>query len=67
MNASSSRRQFFGNVSRATVMATIGCGLTSELGLLPAVADEKGARLDFGPMEPLVGLMQDTPADKLMS
>lgn len=66
MNAPSSRREFLGNVSRATVMATVGCSLASELGLAPALAADDRDTLDFGPLEPLVGLMQDTPADKLL-
>lgn len=66
MNTSTSRREFLGNVSRATVTATIGCGLASEIGLTPAFAFEGRDSLDFGPMEPLVGLMQDTPVEQLL-
>ena len=38
-----------------------------DLGLAPAALAAEGAeRLTFGPMEPLVALMQETPADRLL-
>ncbi len=66
MNPSSSRREFLANVSRATVLATVGTGLVTELGIAPAIASEASNTLEFGSLEPLVRLMQDTPADKLL-
>ncbi len=58
------RREFLTDVGRGTIAASIGAGLASDLGLAPARADSPN-RLTFGPLEPLVGLMQDTPPDKL--
>jgi hypothetical protein len=51
-------------VGRCALTASLGAGLAADLGLAPARA-EGPDRLTFGPQEPLVGLMQDTPADKL--
>jgi hypothetical protein len=49
------------------LVAGVGSGLAQELGLAPAaLAGEGVERLTFGPMEPLVSLMQETPADRLM-
>ena len=60
------RREFLGQVGQGTLIATLGGGLASELGLTRAVADDAPDRLDFGALEPLVGLMQDTPVDQLL-
>jgi hypothetical protein len=48
------------------LMATIGTGLAHELGLAPAFAAEATDTLDFGPLEPLVRFMQETPVEKLI-
>jgi hypothetical protein len=51
------------------LIASVGSVLAHDLGLAPlALADESGAgqRLTFGPLEPLVTLMQETPADRLL-
>jgi hypothetical protein len=58
------RREFLADVGRGTIAASVGIGLAADLGLAPARADAPD-RLTFGPLEPLVGLMQDTPPDKL--
>jgi hypothetical protein len=58
------RREFLADVGRGTLAAGLGAGLAADLGLAPARAAESD-RLTFGPLEPLVGLMQDTPPDKL--
>ena len=63
---SSSRREFLQDVGRGMVTATVGFGMARELGLAAAFADDAPARLDFGALEPLVGLMQDTPVAKLL-
>ena len=60
------RRAFLADASRATVLAAVGSSLASELGLAPACAAEAPATLDFGSLEPLVRLMQETPANKLL-
>ena len=64
LNHPQTRREFLADVGRGMITATIGCGLASELGLASAQAEE--ARLEFGALEPLVRLMQETPAAKLM-
>ena len=63
---SSTRREFLQDVGRGMVTATVGFGMARELGLTTAFADDAPARLDFGALEPLVGLMQDTPVAKLL-
>jgi hypothetical protein len=67
MKNTSTRREFFADVGRGMLVASVGCGIASELGLAPAVAAEASDALQFGPLEPLVQLMQETPAPKLMS
>jgi hypothetical protein len=51
------------------LVASVGPFLAADLGLASrALADGKTSeRLTFGSLEPLVALMQETPADKLMS
>jgi hypothetical protein len=61
---SRNRREFLADVGRGALTAGLGAGLVADLGLGTARADGPD-RLTFGPMEPLVGLMQDTPPDKL--
>ncbi len=46
--------------------ATVGFEVANGLGLSTAFAGDPTDALDFGPLEPLVRLMQDTPADKLL-
>jgi hypothetical protein len=61
------RREFLKEVGKGMVAASVGCGLASELGLLPAaLADEGKESLSFGPLEPLVCLMQETPVERLL-
>jgi hypothetical protein len=48
------------------LLASVGPALAAELRLSPAFGDDGLERLTFGDREPLVGLMQDTPADKLL-
>src|ERR1043165_1048388 len=66
MNASHTRREFLADIGRGMSGAAVGVGTASELGLAPAFADDAPAALDFGPLEPLVRLMQETPATKLL-
>jgi hypothetical protein len=60
------RRHFLADVGRGMLVASVGASLAADLELVPATfADDQGpARLSFGNLEPLAGLMQDTPADK---
>jgi hypothetical protein len=61
------RREFLADVGRGMLVAGVGSGLAQDLGLAPAALAGAGAeRLTFGPMEPLVSLMQETPADRLL-
>jgi hypothetical protein len=48
------------------LVATVGSTLASDLGLITSFADEAPTALDFGPLEPLVRFMQETPPDKLL-
>jgi len=60
------RRDFLADVGRGMLVASVGAATAAELSLVPAAfADEKKTdRLSFGRLEPLAGMMQDTPADK---
>ena len=60
------RREFLADVGKGMLVASIGSGLAAELGLAPAFAADAPDRLLFGDREPLVGMMEDTPADKLV-
>ena len=64
-----SRRGFLADVGRGTLVASLGSALAVDLGLSPALAgiDKAGDRLTFGALEPLVALMQETPADKIIA
>jgi len=63
---SRSRREFLSDIGKGMLIAGVGPALVSELGLTPTFAGEVSERLTFGAMEPLVSLIQDTPADKLL-
>src|SRR6185369_15362486 len=58
--------EFLAEVGRGMLVVTVGGAMASELGLATSVADEGPAVLDFGPLEPLVRFMQETPPDKLL-
>ena len=60
------RRDFLAEVGQGMLLASIGAGLATELGLASACAADAPERLLFGDREPLVGLMEDTPANKLL-
>lgn len=60
------RREFLADVGRGMLVASVGYGVATELGFAPALAAETSDALDFGPLEPLVRLMQETPANKLL-
>src|SRR6516165_7882592 len=63
---SASRRDFLADVGRGMLVASIGPTLVWDLGLSSACADAGESSLSFGKLEPLVGLMQDTPASELL-
>src|SRR5712692_5109942 len=60
------RREFLADVGRGMLVASVGPALAYDLGLSSAFADDKATALSFGKMEPLVALMQETPAAKLL-
>jgi hypothetical protein len=60
------RREFLADVGRGMLIAGVGPALAAELGLAPAFAADDPKRLTFGDREPLVALLQETPADKLL-
>src|SRR5258708_27165632 len=64
----SSRREFLADVGRGVLVASVGMGLAADLGLAAkaGAAEEAGEALAFGPLEPLVALMQETPVNRLL-
>ena len=60
------RRAFLADVGKGMLIASVGPTLAVNLGLANPADAEGPDRLTFGSREPLVGLMQDTPADKLL-
>jgi hypothetical protein len=69
MRTRRNRREFLADVGRGALIASIGSGAAADLGLSTAHADEDGLgteRLAFGPLEPLVALMQETSIDRLV-
>src|SRR5947209_8107546 len=60
------RRDFLADIGKGMLVASVGPALVAELGLMPAFAGDTSERLTFGSMEPLVSLIQDTPAEKLL-
>jgi len=59
------RRQFLKDVGTGAVVASIGSSLAADLGFSTAFADGPD-RLTFGSLEPLVSLMEETPAARLL-
>ncbi len=61
------RRGFLADVGRGMLIASLGPTLAGDLGLASAAeADFESERLTFGDLEPLVTLLQETPADRLL-
>lgn len=63
---SRNRREFLADVGKGMLIAGVGAAVATELNLAPAFAAEGTDRLTFGAREPLVALMQETPAAKLL-
>ncbi len=61
------RREFLADVGRGMMVTTVGYEVATGLGISTALAGEAGDALSFGPLEPLVALMQETPLEHLMS
>ncbi len=66
MNAIHTRRQFLTEVGQGMLVASVGCGAAVDMGLTPAWADQGPDSLTFGPLEPLVQCMQETPTNRLL-
>jgi hypothetical protein len=66
MNKPRTRREFFAEVGCGMLVATVGYEVASGLALSSALAEEPPEPLLFGPLEPLVCLMQETPTDRLL-
>jgi len=60
------RRDFLVDVGRGMLIASVGPALVADLGLCISRADEPPGALNFGPLEPLVGLVQETAPDQLL-
>lgn len=60
------RRRFLVEVGRGMITASLGLSVASQLSMASSFAVQDPEPLEFGPFEPLVGLVTDTPADKLM-
>ncbi len=60
------RREFLQDVGKGVVAATVGTSLSADLGFSTAFAEDGTDRLNFGALEPLVGVMQETNADRLL-
>ena len=61
-----SRRQFLTKVGQGMLVASVGPTMAANLGVGRGFAGEGSDALTFGSREPLVTLMQETPADKLL-
>ena len=66
MKTQRSRREFLSSVGQGMLVVSIGSQLATDLGLAAANAAEGAEPLSFGPLESLVGLMQETPIQKLL-
>ena len=60
------RREFLRDVGAGVVLASVGPTLAGDLGFSTAYAQQGNERLTFGDREPLVSLMQETPAARLL-
>jgi hypothetical protein len=60
------RRAFLADVGKGMLTLTVGPALATDLGVGAANAEEAPKAITFGEREPLVALMQETPADKLL-
>ncbi|MCZ6832919.1 MAG: hypothetical protein O7F11_04155 [Acidobacteria bacterium] len=60
------RRVFLGRVGSGMLASAVGLSVGQELGLHGLIFAGEVGRLDFGDLEPLVSMMQETPGDALM-
>jgi len=66
MSAQGNRREFLADVGRGMLIAAVGSTTAADLGLGSVSAGEAPERLTFGPIEPLVTLMEETSPAKLV-
>jgi hypothetical protein len=66
MIAHRTRREFLAEVGRGMLIVSVGQSIASELGFSRAFGAEAPDALEFGPLEPLVRFMQETPVNKLL-
>jgi hypothetical protein len=66
MTNTHSRREFLADVGRGMVVATVGYGVATELGLSSGFAAEAPESINFGALEPLVCFMQETPLNRFL-
>ncbi len=66
MDSLHTRREFLSSVGQGMLVASVGASLAGDLGLSRAFGDEGGETLSFGPLDPLVALMQETPINRLL-
>ncbi len=60
------RREFLKDVGAGVVVASVGSTLATDLGFSSAFAQQGAERLTFGTLEPLVSLMQENTAARLI-
>ena len=60
------RREFLADVGRGMLIASVGAAVATDMGLAPAALADATDTLNFGKLEPLAALLQDTPLNKLM-
>ena len=66
MSAQGNRREFLADVGRGMLIAAVGSTTAADLGMGTVSAGEEPQRLSFGPMEPLVTLMEESSPAKLV-
>ena len=66
MSTRGNRREFLADVGRGMLIAAVGSTTAADLGLGTVSAGEEPQRLTFGPIEPLVTLMEETSPAKLV-
>ena len=66
MTLHQTRREFLADVGRGVLTAAVGSEIATEFKFSSALAEEAPRALSFGALEPLVCLMQETPADRLL-
>jgi hypothetical protein len=61
-----SRREFLGGIGGTIGSAAVGWALAQRLGFAQALPSSAVERLRFGDLDPLVDLLQETPADAML-